>query len=263
MQDEGLQAQADKNAAASLETSVNLKNEADQRRKISEDLLEEKEDIERQIENLRSEIDNLYEVPLPGLSEILASLQSQSDSNAAAIAENSLSIHVEADQRRKDFSQSTQALEAEILRRIEYNEIFQAQINYAVQAIMEGSLLLVGAFEKRRYAIERERNVRVEEHVVLQGEVNSASEAILENTLNLVRSNNERRIEDTSERITRIAQDDGALYQIDALAETCMGIMLNNYDTRQKINKVAESASIDGTNFSDEAFDEVMSDLFS
>ncbi len=91
-EDANLQAQADTNAEAIMRNSLNIQHEAEHRRKLLDRIADETQERERQIQNVRSEIGELYEMPLSGLREELAELQRQTDANAEANIHTTLNL---------------------------------------------------------------------------------------------------------------------------------------------------------------------------
>ena len=95
----------------------------------------------------------------------------------------------------------------------------------------------------------------------LQKQIDTTASAVIENSLSLQNSNTIRRTEDYQERMTRYDEDGDLQGQINALAETCIQIMLNDSDTRKKISEVSETISgstgVASNNEVDEMLDEV------
>ncbi|MBR1439319.1 MAG: hypothetical protein IJ587_12380, partial [Synergistaceae bacterium] len=286
-EDANQQVQTDTASAAIIQNAINLADEAQKRRQLAERLVEEIHDREREIQNLLIRIGELYEIPLPGIDEKFATLQKQADANAEASIENSVSIHAEAEQRRK----ITETLKDAILRSNQNGRINQEQIDTLACAIFETALNLKEGISRRRSAIVQETQARITGDADLQAQVDKASTAgienslalqreaeqrreainnetrklidyadssqsqfgkisgaVIENALSIAKSNEKRRTEDNEERRTRYAEDGNLQGQINKLAETCMRIMASTAETQAKINEIAKAAeAISGT----------------
>ena len=290
-EDAVLQKEIDTASGAVIENTLNIAGEARKRRELAERLIEEVHDREREIQNLLTLIGELYEIPLPGIDEKFGILQEQADKNAQANLENSLNIRQEAEQRRKtvsgineaisetheaikaEASARNEAVNQESQERVAGDKDLQTQADHASIAGIENSLAIHQEAAQRRKlegrieALEQEvsgidtQSIR-ESVKILQSEIDTASGGIIENSLAIAEANEARRTEDLTERYARYNEDGGLQSQINTLAETCMRLSLNEYETRQKVSEIEKSASIDGTNFNDDVFNDVMSDLF-
>ena len=231
--DADLQAQIDKAASAGIENTLNIHNEAEQRRKILARLLEEQQAREREIENLKAEIGNLYEIPLPGLTEQLRSLQNQADKNAEANLENSLSIHEEAQKRRNELLKTNGTLANEISQRIDNDVSYQKQITALVNAVIENVLNLHCEIIKRRDAVTQETRARIDHDSELQNQIDEVAIVGIENALNISNESQKRRkndnriciLEEKSEQQIEIA--DYQQLQLDAHVKAILSNTLN------------------------------------
>ena len=221
--DKSLQSEIDTAAEAILHNADNLACEAEKRRELAERLVKEVQDREREIKELLIRIGELYEVPLPGIERRFENLQNQANANATANIENSLAIHQEAEQRRKSIVDVKGAIR---------------------EAYNRNALTLAERLDK------------------LQAEVDRLSEGVIENSMAIHHANEFRREAVLRERNKRFDEDEKLQKQIDTLAETCLVIMANNFDTKRKVEAIEEEVSTEGTNFDDDIFDEAMADLF-
>ena len=208
-EDVNQQKQTDTTSSAIIQSAINLAEEAQKRRELAERLVEEVHDREREIQNLLMQIGELYEIPLPGIDEKFATLQKQTDKNAEASLENAISIHAEAEQRRK----TTDDLTEEIARNADNDTHNQAQIATLVNAILEDTLNLRDEISRRREALAQETKSRIARDVDLQAQVNEASTAGLENSFAIAQEAKQRRQSD--ERIEALRDESEHQREVD------------------------------------------------
>ncbi|MBQ7544937.1 MAG: CotH kinase family protein [Synergistaceae bacterium] len=177
-EDANLQGQIDTNATANMQNAMNIQQEAEHRRKLLELIAAETQERERQIQNVRSEIGELYEVPLPGLHEELGELQRQTDANAEANIWTALSLH-------DGLARHTAALTQETQSRVAEDAGTQRQINANAEGILQTALNLSEAFSRYREALTQEARARVEEDTNIQAQTDSNAVAALELAANL------------------------------------------------------------------------------
>ncbi|MBQ7594170.1 MAG: CotH kinase family protein [Synergistaceae bacterium] len=185
-EDAGLQGQSDTNAAAIMQNALNIQQEAENRRKLLDEIAAEAQERERQIQNVRSEISELYEIPLPGLREELAKLQEQTDTNAEANIWTALNIHSALARHTDTLIQETQSRVSEYV-------VTQRQINANADGILQNALNLSDAFDRYRNALTQEARARVEEDANLQTQQGVNAAAILELSANLSSEAEKRR----------------------------------------------------------------------
>ena len=187
------QSQTDTLSAAVIHNALAIADEAQKRREVAERLIEEVHDREREINALLARIGELYEIPLPGIEERFASLQSQADKNAEAIIENSLNIYDESERRRKSFTEILNALRDEISIRTQNEAHSQSQIDALTTAIFEDALNLYDEVSRRRAAISEETQARMRGDADLQIQVDRTSETSIENSLAIAYEAEQRR----------------------------------------------------------------------
>ena len=185
-EDANLQGQIDTNATANIQNSLNIQQEAEQRRKILELIGAEARERERQIQSVRSEIGELYEVPLPGLHDELAELQRQADTNAEANIHTALNLHDGLARHAVALSQETQS-------RVNEDAGTQRQINATAEGILQNALNLSDAFSRYREALTQEARTRFEEDANLQRQADTNATATLELAVNLSSEAEKRR----------------------------------------------------------------------
>ena len=135
---------------------------------------------------MRSEIGELYEIPLPGLREELAKLQEQTDKNAETNIWTALNIH-------SALARHTEALIQETQSRVSEDVGTQRQINANADGILQNALNLSDAFDRYRNALTQEARARVEEDANLQTQQGVNAAAILELSANLSSEAEKRR----------------------------------------------------------------------
>ena len=241
MKDEALQhnheqAQINTLVNATIEDALNLRDEIDRRRTV---------------------IGHEAQARIADISD----LQTQVDKASIAGLENSFAIVQEAEKRRI-FGDRIETLESKSELDSEQDTYHQIQLDLLVDAVLQSAINLQDEIERRRTEANAEELELITRTNYIQVQSDKNAEGIIENSLTLQNSNAKRRAEDTLERFTRFDEDGNLQGQINALAETCMLLMLNDNATRQKVDKIAESASVDGTNFNDDVFNDVMTDLF-
>ena len=244
-EDVNQQTQTDTASAAIIQSAINLTEEAQKRRELAERLIEEVHDREREIQNLLAQIGNLYEIPLPGIDEKIASLQKQADATAEASLENSMSIHTEAEQRRK----ATEDLTNEIARNAGNDAHNQAQIATLVNAILEDTLNLRDEISRRREALTQEAQARISGDADLQAQVDTVSTASLENA-HAVHDEAEKRrgLGNRVEALERdselaVERDTYHSVQLDYLVNTVLQGALNLRDEIERRRTVADEAA--------------------
>ena len=176
---ESFQHQIDSNAQAGLNNALAIHREAEERRKLLTRLIQEKQDRKIQIQALRAEIGQLYEIPLPGLRDDLASLHGEAENNAHANLRNSVTIAREINTRRKDFSLIKQEISAESQLRRENDSALQSQIDSAIQSILRNAFILSKTFSHGREALNQEAFTRNEEDAGILQQTNQLAHAVL------------------------------------------------------------------------------------
>ena len=247
------QSQTDTLSAAVIHNALAIADEAQKRREVAERLIEEVHDREREINALLARIGELYEIPLPGIEERFAALQSQADKNAEAIIENSLNIYDESERRHKSFTEILNALRDEISRRTQNEAHSQSQIDALTTAIFEDSLNLYDEVSRRRAVISEETQARMRGDADLQIQVDRTSEASIENSL-AIAYEAERRRADTGELRQALADKIAILQaQVNKNAETIIesSLTVQNADevrraedTQERFTRFSEDASL-------------------
>lgn len=176
---ESFQSQIDSNSQAGLNNAIAIHREAEERRKLLARLIQEKQDREIQIQALRAEIGQLYEIPLPGLSDDLASIHNEAENNANANLRNSVTIAREIDTRRKDFLLLKQEISDETQLRMQNDSALQSQIDSAVQSILKNALILSKTFSHSREALSQEAFTRYEQDAGILRQTNQLAHAVL------------------------------------------------------------------------------------
>ena len=222
--DDSLQEQADTNSAAIMQTELNIHQEAEERRKLLARLYEEKLDIERQIQReiqlVRDEIGELYEVPLPGLQDELSELQKQLDSNAEADIRTLLNVH-------EALVRSREALKREAQSRIDEDAGLEQQIHTNSAANISNALNLHDAILRRIAALKQEAQSRIDEDASIREQVNVNAQSILQITLNHEAGLSRQREALYQETQARIDDYSGLQKQIDTNANTSLLNALN------------------------------------
>ena len=190
-----------------------------------------------------------------------ADLQTQVDKASTAGLENSLAIQHEAEQRRK-IHDSIEALKDESELASARDEYHQTQLDFLVNAVMQSALNLRNEIEQRRKLNSEEKLTLIDYESLLQAQIDTTARAIIENAFSIQKSNEKRRAEDSQERFTRVNQDEDLQSQINTLAETCMRIMLNISEIREKISEVAKSVSGSTGVASNEEVDEMLDEIY-
>ena len=178
-QAESFQSQIDSTSQAGLKNAIAIHNEAEERRKLLARLIQEKQDREIQIQTLRAEIGQLYEIPLPGLRNDLESLHNEAENNAHANLRNAATIAREIDKRRKDFSLINREVSEESQLRRENDSALQSQIDSAIQSILRNAFILSKTFSHGREALYQEASARTEQDTGILQQTNQLAHAVL------------------------------------------------------------------------------------
>ena len=180
IEDESLQKQINTNSHAIFETVINLKYEAEQRRKVAERLIQEVKNREHEIENILYELQTLYKITLPGFDEDFHSLQVQENQNAEANIQNSLNILDEAQRREKLKSDIEKSINQEVQARNSEDLGLAKQINMLAFASNQNTLTLENINKQRKTDDEIERYIRIEQDDGLQLQINTLAQALFE-----------------------------------------------------------------------------------
>ena len=180
IEDESLQKQINTNSHAIFETVINLKYEAEQRRKVAERLIQEVKNREHEIENILYELQTLYKITLPGFDEDFHSLQVQENQNAEANIQNSLNILDEAQRREKLKSDIEKSINQEVQARNSEDLGLAKQINMLAFASNQNTLTLENINKQRKIDDEIERYIRIEQDDGLQLQINTLAQALFE-----------------------------------------------------------------------------------
>lgn len=178
-QAESFQSQIDSTSQAGLKNAIAIHNEAEERRKLLARLIQEKQDREIQIQTLRAEIGQLYEIPLPGLRNDLESLHNEAENNAHANLRNTVNIAHEITTRRKDFSLIKQEVSEESQLRRENDSALQFQIDSAIQSILRNAFILSKTLSHGREALNQEALARTEQDAGILQQTNQLAHAVL------------------------------------------------------------------------------------
>ena len=157
----GLQEQSDKNAQAEILNALNLHEEAEQRRGISNR-------IEAVIPYFQRQIDELLHAILENAVNLLdtgSALQSQTDSAAHGILRNTLLLS-------KTLSRQREALKQEVIARMEQDAGILSQVKSLALADVQQMLNTASMNAERRHEESQERQARVEQDNGLQEQMN-------------------------------------------------------------------------------------------
>ena len=208
-----LQKQALRNAEANLENSANIRAEAEQRRRLAENLNDKIVRNERNDKHNQKQIDSLVKAILKDAlnlrDEILrrraaidqevhthissvSDLQTQVDKTSTAGLENSLAIAQEAEQRRYSDEQ-IKILKDETVQQREIDGYHQKQIDDLTQAVLENSIALSEALERRKAELLQETQKRLTNDTCLQRQVDKFSVAGIENAIAISHEAEQRR----------------------------------------------------------------------
>lgn len=266
---ETLEKQINDNAEASLQNTVNITKEAEQRRR---DIAQEHAERIAEAEEIR---DSVAQEAKSGYS-VNQELQEQINANATANLENAANLAREAQRRWLEIADERmtrisddELLKAEIKRTVNYeyinNRVLQEQTDANSEGIFQTLLNIVQEAQERR-GLEREL---IQHGENIQNQLNLLWEAIAENVLTAEQASKMRQAIDALERSQRIEEDEGLQLQINSLAEAVHELLLQQGRTGKtiktldgKVDALEIAASVTGTNFaSDEDFAGYMSDI--
>ncbi len=229
-QDEALQEQADKLSQASIQHSLDIRNEA-QHRRIADEALQAQQNTEADI---RSQDDY-------ALSEHL-------DTLAQTALQQSVNLQQEAQFRRSDFRNLNEALEHEAQSRTAQAEILQSEIDILSMGGIRQNLNIHNEAQRRRRddyaeAIARENadNSDFQEHYsnnsALQKQLDTLAQSAIQEKLHAlaVETTHKQQADTLSQAAQQEHSDIQA--QLDTLVFAVLRIALNDYEGRDRLRQ--------------------------
>lgn len=226
--DEVLQEEIDTVSQAGINNALNIQEEANKRRQLLDRLLAEKKDMELQIQALREEIGQLYEIPLPGLREKFEALQEQSDELSTANSQNALNFLEGSRRLRADLSREKSIREAE-------NKALQTQHNELAEGLIQGLLSLLDRYHRQKSDLQKETIIRSENDAGILEHIHLLSLAGTQAALNSQNAHERRRVETAQEAKTRSQHDESLQEQINDLADANIRLTMNGIEEHQRI----------------------------
>lgn len=165
-------------------------------------------------------------------------LQTQVQELSESGIQQSLNIHAEIEQRRKDDID----IRREVAQRLGG---LTDKLNEETVARIEADTKIRTALNDTAYALENETQTLKSQDKALQAQADSLSEASLNNALNISRENEKRRAEISSEETSRISSDELLQGQTDELSRASLQHSLNLHSEAEKRRKIGETLSQD------------------